>query len=194
MENKKKKSMVYPTIFMFILAAILTFLLALLNEKTKPLVAKNNEIALKEKILYVFSIENDGTEEDILSKFDENVKESDKKYNDEPVYVLEEDGKVKAYAISAKGPGLWGAIESYIALNENMDEILGIDFIKQAETPGLGGRIEEDFYKEQYRNIPIDNINEEVDYISGATNTSSLVEKLVNEDLQEFLKEEKGDK
>lgn len=187
MNNKKKKSMIYPTVFMIVLAAILTFLLALLNQQTKPLVAKNAELALKEKILYVFSVENDGSEADILAKFDQNIKDSGDLFNEEPVYVLEKDGNVQAYAISVKGPGLWGGIEGYLGLSSDHSEVLGIDFIQQEETPGLGGRIEEAFYKEQYRNVSVDKISTEVDFISGATNTSAAVDKLVNEDLKTYL-------
>lgn len=187
MQNKKKKSLIYPTVFMIVLSAVLTFLLAMMNEQTKPLVAKNQEKALKEKILYVFSIDNDGTEADILKKFDENVKVSDKKFNEEVIYVKENNGTPEAYAVSVKGPGLWGAIDGYIGISSDYKKVVGIDFVKQAETPGLGGRIEEDFYKEQYREVDVDKVSEQVDAISGATNTSIAVDKLVTEDLKAFL-------
>lgn len=188
MENKNKKSLLYPAFFMLVLSLILTLLLATLYQVTKPTVIKNEELSLKSKILYAFNIENDGTEEDILSTFDQKVKDSGEKFNDEPVFEFNENGETKAYAISVKGAGLWGAITGYIALDKDYKEILGIDFIKQSETPGLGGRIEEEFYKSQYRNIAVDKVSEEVDAISGATQTSTFVSKLVKNGLNEFLK------
>lgn len=187
MVNKKKKSLVYPAVFMLVLAAVLTFLLAMLNEQTKPIVAKNAEFELRKKILYVFSIENDGTQKDVDNKFTTNVKETDKKYNNKPIFEYEKDGK-KAYAVSLQGPGLWGPIEAYVALSEDYNTILGIDFIKQSETPGLGGRIEEPFYKEQYRNIRSKDVFKKVDFISGATMTSLSVARLVSGDLAKFVK------
>lgn len=189
MEKKKKKSLLYPAIFMLILSAILTSILATLAQQTKPIVAKNEEIALKSKILYTFNIKNEGTEESILKTFDEKVKDTGEKFNDEPIFKHEENGDIKGYAIAVKGPGLWGAISGYIALDKDYKKILGIDFIKQSETPGLGGRIEEEFYKSQYRDVAVDKVSEEVDAISGATQTSRFVSKLVKDGLTKFLKE-----
>lgn len=189
MEKKKKKSLLYPAIFMFVLSAILTVILATLAQQTKPIVAKNQEISLKSKILYAFNIKNDGKEENILKIFDEKIKDTGEKFNDEPIFKYEENGDIKGYAIAVKGPGLWGAISGYIALDKDYKNILGIDFIKQSETPGLGGRIEEEFYKSQYRDVSIDKVSEEVDAISGATQTSRFVSKLVKDGLTKFLKE-----
>lgn len=192
MEKKKKKSMIYPTVFMIILSAIMTFSLALVNQQTKPLVAMNQELELKTKILNIFDIQTDGTSDAIHAKFDEVIKDSGNKFNDEAIYTYEENGDVIGYAVSLKGPGVWGPIDSYIGLNPDYSEVLGIEFIAQEETPGLGGRIEEDFYKEQYRNIPSAEIRENVDAISGATGTSNAVMNLVTDNVQRFMDEVGG--
>ena len=188
MENRKKKSLIYPTVFMIILTAILTFILAVINQQTKPIVAQNRELDLKEKILYVFSIEHDNTPEGIIKTFDEKVKVDAEKFNDEPVYVYEVDNKVEAYAFAFNGSGLWGPVKGYMGIKSDLSELVGIDFIEQQETPGLGGRIAEEFYKSQYRGAHTDNLKSDIDAISGATLTSNAVINLVDEDLQEFLK------
>lgn len=187
MINKNKKSLVYPALFMLVLSTVLTFFLSMLNEHTKSLVAKNAEFELKKKILYIFSIENDGTQKDVDNKFTRNIKKTDKKYNNKPIFKYEKEGK-KAYAVSVQGSGLWGPIEAYVALSQDYNTILGLDFIRQSESPGLGGRIEESFYKEQYRNIRLKDIDKKVDSISGATMTSLSVVKLVSGDLAKFIK------
>lgn len=192
MENKKKKSLIYPTLFMIVLASIMTFLLAIVNQQTKPLVAMNQELELKTKILNIFNIETDGKSDAIHSEFDKLIKDSGEKFNDEPIYTYEDNGEVKGYAVSLKGPGVWGPISAYIGLNKDYSEVLGIEFIEQAETPGLGARIEEDFYKEQYRNITSADVRGNIDAISGATGTSNAVINLVTNDLDRFLDEKGG--
>ena len=49
------------------------------------------------------------------------------------------------------GPGLWGSIEGYVAISKDYSTILGLTFITQSETPGLGGRIGEEEYLSQFR-------------------------------------------
>lgn len=187
MTQKKKKSMIYPTIFMICLTAILTFLLATLNAYTLPLVEQNEELDLNRKILSVFDIGHDRSNSDIVNKFNENISDTGETYNEEPIYAYTVDGEIKGYAVSLKGSGIWGPIVSYIGLSPDYTEILGIDFIQQEETPGLGGRIEEKFYKEQYRNIPADGIRDNVDAISGATGTSNAVFNFLTSDLENFI-------
>jgi ATP-dependent Clp protease ATP-binding subunit ClpC len=98
------------------------------------------------------------------------------------------------------GAGLWGSIIGYIGLSADYSEIIGIEFVTQNETPGLGGRISEDSYKEQFRGIDISGKSENfiisspepgsnVDAIAGATQTSNAVVKLINDDIKIFLRE-----
>jgi len=200
MADKKKKSMAYPVIFMLVLTGILTLALAFINQKAEPKIEFNKDIELKQKILYVFDVvPEDATPENIDKTFNELVTEADKQFNDKPVYLLKENGEDKAYAVPFTGPGLWGSIEGYLGINKDMKTVTGIEFIKQDETPGLGGRIAEPEYKEQYRSLDISNpvggeivINKpaeggNVDAIAGATQTSSFVTKMLNKDIQDFI-------
>ncbi len=105
-----------------------------------------------------------------------------------------------AYAVPINGPGLWGSISGYIGVSEDLTKTTGLEFIKQDETPGLGGRITEDAYKNQFRGLDISNYTDKnivinrpasggnIDAISGATQTSTFVVNMINEDLDEFIK------
>ena len=95
---------------------------------------------------------------------------------------------MKAYALTIKGSGLWGPIEGIIGVTPDFKETTGIEFLEQSETPGLGGRISESAYKEQYRGAKVDDIRGTVDAISGATGTSSSVYNLVDSNIAEFIK------
>lgn len=199
-----KKSVMYSTVFMVVLAFILTFVLASLNSYTKPIVSFNAKVEKQSKILYVFGIKPENNDGETISKtFDKYVEEED--YKDGfSLYKYKENGEVVAYAVPFDGPGLWGNIEGYVGIDANLSKIVGVDFIKQDETPGLGGRIAEDSYKEQFRSIDISKASEgkyiinhpasggNIDAISGATQTSNFVVKMINEDLQKFIDERRG--
>lgn len=201
--NNFKKSPIYPVIFMVILSFILTFLLAALYGFTEPIAKFNEDIELKGKILDVFSVELENTEAETIDKtFNENIEISE--FNSKPLYILKENGNDAAYAVPFAGPGLWGEIDGYVGVNSGLNEILGIQFTKQSETPGLGARIEENEYRNQYRDIDISSsdlgnyvINKpapggNIDAISGATQTSDSVVNMVNEDLANFIQTKGG--
>ncbi len=80
-----------------------------------------------------------------------------------------------------------GTVEGYAAISADNSELLGIDFVSHSETPGLGGRISEEPFKEQFRNLDLTNAkggeyivyrpapDGNVDSIAGATLTSKSV-------------------
>lgn len=200
-----KKSFIYPVIFMTLLTAVFTFVLAYLESSTAERVASLQAIELQQKILYVFDIEVPSTNpEDINKVFKEHI--TSEKVNGQIVYSRVENGEVTGYAIPAGGPGLWGLIDAYIGVSSDYTKVLGIEFIAHSETPGLGGRISEAPFKEQFRDLDISNAKGNdfiiyrpapggnVDAIAGATLTSKSVSKLLNEDLKVFMEENRGDK
>ncbi len=188
-----KNSFIYPIVFMMVVTVVFIAILASFNFMMADTIAFNQQSELRQKILYIFDIlPEDDDPQEIKSIFDERV--SQKNVNNTDVYVLTEGGSEVAYAVPVDGPGLWGKITGYVGLNKDYTKIIGIEFVTQSETPGLGGRIAENSYKEQYRNIDIQGISngsylDGVDAIAGATQTSAAVVKLVSEGLELFLEQ-----
>jgi Na+-transporting NADH:ubiquinone oxidoreductase subunit C len=194
-----KNSFIYPIIFMMAVTAIFISVLAGLNFVTADTISFNQESQLQQKILYIFDIlPEGGMEKDIERVFNESVIE--KEWGDLKGYALVEGGQEIGYAVPINGAGLWGSITGYVGLNKDYTEIIGIEFVTQSETPGLGGRISENSYKDQYRGIDIsgktDNFiisspqpDSNVDAIAGATQTSAAVVKIVNENIKLFFRE-----
>jgi Na+-transporting NADH:ubiquinone oxidoreductase subunit C len=104
------------------------------------------------------------------------------------------------------GRGLWGGLWGYIAVNEAKDKVLGTYFYHESETAGLGARIGEKWFQDQFIGKPIfgedGNValtvtkagaaqsEFEVDGVTGATLTSNGVAAMVKEGLtayKEFL-------
>jgi Na+-transporting NADH:ubiquinone oxidoreductase subunit C len=194
-----KNSFIYPIIFMMAVTAIFISVLAGLNFVTADTISFNQQNQLRQKILYIFDMVPDGgTDKDIERVFNESVIE--KQWGDLKGYALVEGGQEIGYAVPINGAGLWGSITGYVGLNKDYTEIIGIEFVTQSETPGLGGRISENSYKDQYRGIDIsgktDNFiisspqpDSNVDAIAGATQTSAAVVKIVNENIKLFFRE-----
>lgn len=199
----KKKSFIYPIIFMSAITAIFTFVLAYLNYSTAERIEFLEGNELRTKILYVFDIPLSSDDPELIEDvFNQYVKE-DNSY-DPPVYYTEENGEITAYAIPAGGPGLWGSIDAYIGISADFAEVLGLEFIKHSETPGLGGRISEPEFLNQFRNLDISSSAEEyiifnpapggnIDAIAGATLTSQSVRELLNLDINKFIAERRGE-
>lgn len=199
-----KKSFSYPILFMAIITAVFTFVLAFLNYSTADKIAFLQDTELKRKILYVFDIPvSSESPEDISKIFDENVEEEI--VDGERIFFVKENDEIKGYAVPVGGPGLWGGIEGYVGISADFTHILGLDFIEHSETPGLGGRISEDEYKEQFRDLDLSQGQDgnyiiyrpapggNIDAITGATLTSKSVSNFLNEDIYKFIMERKGE-
>ncbi|MGM0397071.1 MAG: FMN-binding protein [Bacillota bacterium] len=195
-----KKAFWYPIVFMALLTAIFTFILAFMEYSTAERVAANEEYELQTKILYVFDIPyQDDSVEAVDELFNEKVTLED------DVYVYKEGDSVEGYAFPVAGSGLWGSIVGYVSISEDYETILGLTFIQQSETPGLGGRIEEEEFLSQFRELDISGSSEEeyvvyspapggnVDAIAGATLTSKSVANFMNDDIHEFLQKRRGE-
>ena len=96
-----------------------------------------------------------------------------------------------------KGPGVWGTITLSIGVSPDMDSILGVYFLDHNETPGLGGRITEPWFCNQFKGkmgpftiVPegTSSKKDEFDAITGATNTSKSVKILINNTLEKAKK------
>lgn len=187
-----KKSYPYTLIFMLVCAAAFTLVLALANAFFRPEINENEVIAEQSAILYAFDIEVPTDKSKIEETFAANVKEA--QVADEAMYQhVDQDGNVLGTAIPFSGAGLWGTIRGYLAVTPDLTTAQGITFTEQNETPGLGGRIDEDWYKEQFRGIPLNagtdviygqNGGTQLDAISGATQTSNSVLRIVNDVIQ----------
>lgn len=117
-------------------------------------------------------------------------------------YMDPETGEIEAYILPLYGAGLWDKIWGYIALEDNLNTIVGASYDHKQETPGLGARISTDevqnrfigkeIYSETGELVSVNmlkgegNANlgpHEVDGLSGATITA----RGVNDMLKNYL-------
>lgn len=99
-------------------------------------------------------------------------------------------GDIPRYVFVRSGSGLWGTITAVLGVKSDFSSLTGIAFTQQNETPGLGARIDEDWFKAQFKGKrgPFQAMPEgtkslsatEFDGITGATITTLAVRDIVN--------------
>lgn len=197
-----KDSIVYTVIFTFIATFIFVLILAFVNYLTRDIVQRNNEILEKRSILKAMGFEV-SSDEMIIPTYNENISTIEPDDGGDFVYDTLYRRRVDGETVYAKkfyGSGLWGTIRGVLAVNDDVTQIHGIEFISHNETPGLGGRIDEPVFKKQFENESVpqrkisvtkgtgeygddDKTNSRVDAITGATRTSESIEVIVNKEL-----------
>ena len=113
------------------------------------------------------------------------------------VYVKNDaNGKPELMVLPVHGYGLWGTMYGFLTLEGDLNTVKGISWYAHKETPGLGARIEEDKWRDQWKGVHAYNDQGEVatgvtkagqpkpnenwvDGISGATLTSAGVKNLI---------------
>ncbi|MBL7077686.1 MAG: FMN-binding protein [Kiritimatiellae bacterium] len=100
-----------------------------------------------------------------------------------------------AMVFMREGAGLWGTIRAVIGLDPSLSRFTGIAFVAQNETPGLGARIMEAWYRDHIKGKSggLTLVGEksgstngaELDAITGATITSTAVRDILNRLIEE---------
>ncbi len=99
------------------------------------------------------------------------------------------DGAILGFAFPFGGPGFWGPIRGVLAVDPRGERILGLSFTEHRETPGLGGRIAEPWFRDQFKGQAPGALTfvsrpprgpGEVEAITGATQTSTRLAAFLN--------------
>ncbi len=110
------------------------------------------------------------------------------------VYLVGDEANPDRIIIPVRGPGLWSTLHGFLALESDGNTIAGMGFYQHAETPGLGGEVDNPNWKAQWPGKKAFSGNtmqpqlglaknpdgvHEVDTLSGATLTSRGVTNLL---------------
>ncbi|MFT7123924.1 MAG: Na+-transporting NADH:ubiquinone oxidoreductase subunit C, partial [Bermanella sp.] len=129
---------------------------------------------------------------------DEDIAKIKRRANYATVYVVEGQQGVDKIILPIKGYGLWSTMYGFLALEADMQTVAGIGFYQHAETPGLGGEIDNPKWKSSWVGKQAYNNNElvlsvlkgkadlsrpgsesQIDGLAGATLTTRGVNNLV---------------
>jgi|YNPMSStandDraft_2_1061718.scaffolds.fasta_scaffold00002_128 electron transport complex protein RnfG len=112
---------------------------------------------------------------------------------------LNDNNEIIGYAIYMVGGGYQDNIYILVSISSDLKNIINIYILDQKETPGLGARIQEDYFKNQFsglstekeityvKNAKASKENNQIEAISGATISSKSVVKILNSNLKKAI-------
>ncbi len=189
-----KETRWYPVLYMAALAAVFGTLVATTAAVTRGRVEAGERARLRARVLRAFGLEAPAGPNALDNLWRRVVEErADARGT---YYAWVEGGRVGGYAFPFRAPGFWGPIDGVLAVDPSGRRILGLSIVRHQETPGLGGRITEAWFLEQFRGKParpqapgrdvLDFVfrkpggSREVEAITGATQTSRRLGRFLN--------------
>lgn len=197
-----KKSPAYVLSFMTVICLVFGAGIAGVNYATQGLLAKNAALHQNRVLCRAFMLDVAGSSAEAFQQaVDENLQTSaiGAGAARRVMYKRITPGK-ESVGFVMGGMGFWDRIEAVVVLSPDLDRVLNIQFLDQKETPGLGARVEEPWFTDQFKGLqvawdaapdqrilvgtsPADNAPNEVDAITGATQTSMALMRFLNEEL-----------
>ncbi len=202
------KKRLFSIAYMFLITLLFTSMVSAVKLLNEERIERNEKIKLQRIILEVLGMPvREGTPDaEVVRLFQGRVKTIN--VDEKNLYVGYEEGgrNIIGYAFPVGGPGFWGPIAGLVAVDGKASRLIGIAFYKHTETPGLGARMNEPWFRNQFKGLRLFPVKgdkrifylkpegtasgpNELSAITGATGTSRAIEKFLNDDLDYFLKE-----
>ena len=201
------KGNLYTLCYAAVLGTVFALLLTATANFTQPYYEANKKAEERLNILKALNVplEADITSSQLVEIFNANVQTQTQAGKDLYLYSPPQaGGKIEAVAVKFSGPGLWGPIKGFLALESDKRTIRGITFYEQEETPGLGGDIVTAGFRDQFVGKKIvapdgsagvvvrsggSTLSNGVDAITGATMTCDKVQAMLNDAIKSIVEE-----
>jgi len=200
-----KTSPAYILGFMIIICTVFGTGISSVHYATLDMLRKNEKLHKNRSICRVFNLSVAGASADAFQKaIDDNIGYEQIAYQGRTwdVYKQKDTGNI-GFVFS--GTGFWDRITGIMVLSSDLSKVMNIQFLDQKETPGLGARIEEGWFVDQFKGVPIawdqpvdkriivgpapnPNAKNRVDAITGATQTSLALMRFLNSEIELFRK------
>ena len=196
-----KKSPAYVLSFMAAICLVFGTGISVVNYATQGLLAKNAARHQNRVLCRAFQLDVAGASAEAYQQaVDAAIRTS--VVGGRTVYECVAPGK-EGVGFVAGGMGFWDRIECVVVLSPDLRNVLNVQVLDQKETPGLGARIEEPWFTDQFKGLalaweapaesrilvganPAPNAPNEVDAITGATQTSMALMRFFNDELDAF--------
>jgi Na+-transporting NADH:ubiquinone oxidoreductase subunit C len=202
-----KSSAIYALLFMMVISVTFGVGLSAVHHATLDTMAKNETLNKNRTLSRAFLLE---VAEDSPEAFQEAV---DRSISVETIFHEGRTFEVcttnppmqNRVGFIFTGYGFWGPIKGIAVLSEDLQTMVNIQFLEHQETPGLGARIEEPWFTDQFKGLEIGwnelparrviiggvadpTTKNRVDAITGASQTSIALMKSLNAELESFRK------
>lgn len=197
------KKRIYPVVFMLLVTVVFISVTTVIYTFTKDTIKLNERLRLKQAVLYAGGVRLPDDPAGIEKAFDDRVSEIIDEGGKVRYYEIRGEGKsdIESYVIIQTGAGLWGEITAGVGFGSELESFRGIEIIDQNETPGLGGRIDEAWFKEQFmgKRAPLTPVPEgdpasdnQFQAITGASYSTEAIQNIVNTARERALMEIQG--
>ncbi|MCB5229263.1 MAG: FMN-binding protein [Candidatus Cloacimonetes bacterium] len=208
-----RETLIYPIVFMIILSIIFVGVLALMYHATKEKVETYKEESYQKIVLDLcapsIATATGLNEADIISAFpqsyNEYIKQTSLTGEDRPSFAVSIDDSVIVRVVDIPGKGLWDKMRALVAVSPDLSQIRKLAIYEQMETPGLGARISEPWFQEQFQDLQViadgkfvtlELISEkqerkdgQINKVTGATISSGAVISMLKDSLQKLFEQ-----
>lgn len=155
-----KDSFLYPILFMLILVVIFVGVLAVMYRSSEARILAYNTDVYQKIVLRLLSpaiSQATGKSTDEINQaypeaYALYVQEIKPEGLDRRAFKAVDSDSTLAYCFEIGGKGLWGTMKALISTTTDLQTLVDFAIVNQMETPGLGARIEEDWFLGQFRN------------------------------------------
>jgi len=216
----------YVILFSAAVSAVFTAAIMTVHVATAGQVRRNERLLEQKALVELFGLGDveKMTKDQIDEIFRRRIVRSDEQLRDpqtgvrfDVLFALKRDKRpdrplrrddLAGIAFPVEGVGFWAPIRGYLAVTADTKTVIGVVFLQQRETPGLGGRITERAWRERFVGLDVSppqaggryiyiggpeptgpgdpRYARRLDAITGATQTSMAVDKLLNESIRRF--------
>ncbi|MCB5266933.1 MAG: FMN-binding protein [Candidatus Cloacimonetes bacterium] len=155
-----KDSFLFPIIFMLIMVILFVGILAIMYRVSEPKIEAYKLDSFQRQVLALMAgkiaeataMDAAQIMADYPSSFETYILPVELHDMDRQAFQAVVGDSVVAYCFEIKGKGLWGSMKGLISTTTDLKTIVDFAIVDQMETPGLGARIEEDWFLSQFRN------------------------------------------
>ena len=187
----------FPVVYMFVVTAFFSSILIGLARFTRDRVDANQRLAFEKAVLTALplNLPPDASSLELHRIFTERVVPPTS--SSAGAYLLMEGDRLTGYAMPIEGQGFWDTIKGVIGIAPDKRTITDVSFYEQNETPGLGAEIARLPFRSQFvgreiadegkplgiRPVGASLEMNEVHAVTGATQTSTRLERIIVEQL-----------
>jgi Na+-transporting NADH:ubiquinone oxidoreductase subunit C len=202
-----KSSPIYVLFFVMAVCVFFGVGLSGVHHATLDTLAKNEKLHKNRAISQAFLLDVHGDQpEDYQTAIDRHIKKTSLTHEGRDFEVFAtRSPRERVVGFRFSGLGFWGPITGIAVFSDDLQTMVNIRFLEHQETPGLGGRIEESWFTDQFKGLKIfwdkppeeriivggpedTNAKNRVDAITGASQTSMALMKSLNTELALFQK------
>ncbi len=186
-----KENRIWMLALLAILGVVCSGALAFVNVKIDPVIRQNESVRSKRIVLNLFEVTYDPLDPAAVEKaYTQRIGENE--VNGLPCYTEKRSGRK---AVRLGGSGFQGPIQVLMALDG--DTVSAFRVVSQTETPGLGSRITEEGFQKSFVGKKVGQGikmvkggmagKSEFDAITGATETSRALERILNAGIASYF-------